>query len=320
MNDIVELSLVVPCYNDGGYLADSTNRVKRLLEDRGIPFEMIFIDDHSTDTTRAVIQDLVAKDARCRAVYHERNQGRGSSFRSGAEIARGGVIGFVDIDLEVHERYIPDMLRAIYAGADVATGNRRIKFSLRPYGLLRHAMSLGYAALYRQLLRLPTRDPETGFKFFRKDSLQELFQHATAAGWFWDSEAMAHSTLLGFEIAEVPCEFVRRGDKKSSVRLFGATIKQTRELFAFARVLRRQRRAVPHTGESQMPDTASVSLPLPSAKDGYRLPVDRLVEVVRGVVVESEIPEALRIEPRLSASGAGIRQQSRELADRRERV
>src|SRR5436190_8106479 len=139
MNDIVELSLVVPCYNDGGYLADSTLRVKRLVEEREIPCEMIFVDDHSTDGTRAVIQNLVATDDRCRAVYHERNRGRGSSFRSGAEIARGGVIGFVDIDLEVHERYIPDMLRAIYAGADLATGKRRIRFSLHPSELLRHA-------------------------------------------------------------------------------------------------------------------------------------------------------------------------------------
>jgi len=243
MSNTVELSLVVPCFNDEGYLAASTARIKRLLDEQGIRFEMVFVEDYSTDGTRAVIQDLVARDPRCRAVYHERNQGRGKSFHSGAALARGDVVGFVDIDLEVHERYIPDMLRAIRDGADVATGSRRIKLSLRPYDLMRHAMSLGYAILYRQLLRLPTRDPETGFKFFRRDALHDLFEHATATGWFWDSEAMAYSTMLGFRIAEVPCEFVRRADKRSSVRILPATTQQTRELVRFALVLRRKRRA-----------------------------------------------------------------------------
>ena len=167
MSDSVELSLVVPCYNDAGYLAESTSRIMRALDEQGIRFEMIFVDDHSADHTRAVIEALVASDSRCRAVCHEVNRGRGSSFRSGAMIARGEIIGFADIDLEVHERFIADMMQAIRQGADVATGWRRIKLSLRPYDLARHAMSIGYASLYRQLLRLPTRDPETGFKFFR---------------------------------------------------------------------------------------------------------------------------------------------------------
>jgi cellulose synthase/poly-beta-1,6-N-acetylglucosamine synthase-like glycosyltransferase len=256
-------------------------------------------------------------------VYHERNEGRGKSFYDGAAVARGDIIGFVDIDLEVHERFIPDMVRAIQDGADVATGRRRIKFSFRPYGLLRHAMSIGYAVLYRQLLRLPTRDPETGFKFFRKDALTKLFQHANAAGWFWDSQAMAYSTLLGFRVEEVPCEFVRRGDKQSSVKLFRATIQQTRELIGFALLLRRQRRKARSRANLhvyvQQPSASATSFSV-AAKHGDRLPVGGFVEVVRGRVVARELPEALRIEPRLEAASPGIRQQSRDSSDRRERV
>jgi len=323
MSDSVELSLVVPCYNDAGYLAESASRIMRALDEQGIRFEMIFVDDHSADHTRAVIEALVASDSRCRAVYHEANRGRGSSFRSGAMIARGEIIGFADIDLEVHERFIADMVQAIRQGADVATGWRRIKLSLRPYNLVRHAMSVGYAILYRQLLRLPTHDPETGFKFFKRSALHELLQHATASGWFFDSEVMAYSTLLGLRLDEVPCEFIRRADKRSSVRLVRSTVQQTRELVTFALALRRERyarRAGRHAAarlESDAPPSRSVSA---ASEHRYRLPAGRLVEAVRGPIVSREVPEGLRIKPRLEASAPGVGQPRRDLFDRRERV
>jgi len=323
MSDSVELSLVIPCYNDAGYLAESTSRIVRALDERGIRFELIFVDDHSADHTRVLIEELVASDSRCRAVYHDVNRGRGSSFRSGAMVARGQIVGFVDIDLEVHERFIADMVHAIRQGADVATGWRRIKLSLRPYDLVRHAMSVGYASLYRQLLRLPTRDPETGFKFFRKGALHELLQHATASGWFFDSEVMAYSTLLELRLAEVPCEFIRRADKRSSVRLVRSTVQQTRELVTFALALRRERRARraerQATTRSDTDGTRSPSLSAAS-EHRYRLPARRFVEAVRGPIVSREIPEALRIKPRLEASAPGIGQPRRDLFDRRERV
>jgi len=323
MSDSVELSLVIPCYNDAGYLAESTSRIIRALDEQGIRFEMIFVEDYSADHTRALIEELVAADSRCRAVYHEVNRGRGSSFRSGAMIARGQIVGFADIDLEVHERFIADMVQAVRRGADVATGWRRIKLSLRPYDLVRHAMSIGYASLYRQLLRLPTRDPETGFKFFRKAALQELLQHATASGWFFDSEVMAYSTLLGLRLEEVPCEFIRRADKRSSVRLVRSTIQQTRELVTFALALRRERnarrarRAITPRSSADPARSSSVSA-MPEHR--YRLPAGRLVEVIRGPIVSREIAEGLRIKPRLEPSATGVGQPRRDLFDRRERV
>src|SRR5262249_30343034 len=152
------------------------------------------------------------------------------------------------------------------------------------------------------LLRLPTRDPETGFKFFRRDALHELLHHATAPGWFFDSEVMAYSTLLGFRVDEVRCEFVRRSDKRSSVRVIPATIQQTRELVTFPLALRRERRAPRRDAallDGEATGSASVS---PASEDGYRLTAGRVVETVRGPVVSREVPERLRIKPRLRTS------------------
>jgi glycosyltransferase involved in cell wall biosynthesis len=244
MTEAVELSLVVPCYREEGHLAESIGRIAAVLRGHGIAFEVVFVEDCSPDGTREVVRALAARDPRYRAIYHDRNRGRGAAVRTGATAARGAIVGFVDIDLEVDASYIPPMVAAIRAGADVATGNRRIRLSPRPYHLLRHAMSLGYRVLYRALLRIPTRDPETGFKFFRRERLLQLLPHASHDGWFWDTQVMAYAALLGMRVDEIPCEFVRRADKQSTLRVVESTVGQTRELVRFAARLRQERRAL----------------------------------------------------------------------------
>ena len=87
----------------------------------------------------------------------------------GFRAARGEITGFLDVDLEVHARYIPSLVRAIEQGADVATVRRIYAFQLG--SLDRYVMSRGYSWLVRWLLGVPIRDTETGYKFFRRERL-----------------------------------------------------------------------------------------------------------------------------------------------------
>lgn len=234
----IELSLVIPCYNEQNHLMDSITKVTSVLREHQINYEIIFVDDVSKDLTRGIIHEIVDSGTEYRAVFHEINMGRGQSFADGARVARGDIIGYIDIDLEVSEEYIPNMIKAIRLGADVATGHRKIKFSTRPYHLLRHILSLGYRILFRLVLGIPIRDPESGFKFFRKEKLLELLDFANNPGWLWDTQAMAYSFTLGYTIAEIPCCFIRRADKKSTIKVFSYTVRQARELFEFSREFR----------------------------------------------------------------------------------
>jgi hypothetical protein len=85
----------------------------------------------------------------------------------GFRAARGTVAGYLDVDLEVHARYVPSLVRAIAQGADIATVRRVYAFQLR--ALDRYFMSRGYSFLVRRMLDLPFHDTETGYKFFRRD-------------------------------------------------------------------------------------------------------------------------------------------------------
>ena len=194
------------------------------------------MDDVSRDNTVAIIEDLMAKYAHVpmRLIRHERNTGRGRTVMDGFEASRGRIIGFLDIDLETPAHYIPVAALEIERGADVASAWRIYKFLWRSF--YRQILSNGYHKLVSSALHLPLQDTEVGFKFFNRERALPILRECEDAGWFWDTEIMARSYFAGLKIIEIPTLFLKRYDKKSSVRPFHDSI----EYFAKLRRFRRE--------------------------------------------------------------------------------
>lgn len=226
------VSLVIACYNEETILKESVARIVCILEDSVLTYELIFVDDKSRDNTKRVIAAISKKDTQCRAIYHEVNQGRGKAVRDGMAIARGKVVGFIDIDLEVSPVYIPQFVRMILdKEADVVTGLRVYRTNIA--SAHRAILSWGYSWLVRTSLGIPLRDTETGYKFFNRKKILPIVKKTTNNGWFWDTEIMALAYRAGLKIREEPVLFIRRFDKKSSVRLIRDTIEYLKNLIEF---------------------------------------------------------------------------------------
>jgi glycosyltransferase involved in cell wall biosynthesis len=236
-----DLSLVIACYNEEEILWESFGEIRETLEAFHRPFEIIFVDDVSRDRTRAIIERIVAEHPALdiRVILHETNRGRGATVSDGFRAARGLVTGFLDIDLEVHCRYIPSLVRAIEKGADVATVRRIYAFQLG--SLDRYVMSRGYSWLVRRLLAVDLRDTETGYKFFRRETVLPLLDEIEDPGWFWDTEFMVRAARRGLRIAEVPGAYIRRYDKTSTVSGLRDSLRYFGKLLAFRRRLRAPR-------------------------------------------------------------------------------
>ncbi len=234
----VDLSLVIACYNESSHLEESVREVIATLDRSVWRYELIFIDDCSTDDTRAVIDRVVAAwpRHRLRTAHHDRNTGRGRTVTDGLRLARGPIAGYIDIDLEVHARYIPCMVRAIEEGADIASAHRIYKFV--PSLLFRHVLSRGYHWLSHWMLGLDVADSEAGYKFFNRERILPVLEETRDPGWFWDTEIMARATRRGYRIRELPCLFIRRTDKKSTVRVFRDSVDYFVKLRRFSRSLR----------------------------------------------------------------------------------
>jgi dolichyl-phosphate beta-glucosyltransferase len=233
-----EVSIVVACYNEEPHLAASVAEIVGTMEDLRRPYEIVFVDDCSRDGTRRVIQEVVAAHpgVQTQVILHEKNKGRGATVTDGFRASRGSVTGYLDIDLEVHSRYIPSLVRAIEQGADVAVVRRIYAFQLG--SLDRYAMSRGYSFLVRHLLKVPFHDTESGYKFFRRSTLLPVLDSIEDPGWFWDTEFMARAHLAGLKVAEVPGAYLRRYDKQSTVRGLRDSVQYFGRLLRFRRRLR----------------------------------------------------------------------------------
>jgi glycosyltransferase involved in cell wall biosynthesis len=232
------LSLVLACYNEAGHLRESFAEIRDTLERAGWPFEVVFVDDRSRDGTPEILDEIAAAHPQLdlRVIRHERNRGRGATVTDGFRAARGEIAGYLDVDLEVHCRYVPSLVRAIERGADVATLRRIYALQLR--SLDRYFMSRGYSFLVRHLLGVPFRDTETGYKFFRRASVLPLLDEIGDGGWFWDTEFMVRAARRGLRVVEVPGAYIRREDKASTVRGVRDSVRYFLALLRFRRRLR----------------------------------------------------------------------------------
>ena len=238
MAELPHLSLVLACYNEAEHLEQSFAEIRDTLEQARFPFEILFVDDVSRDRTREILARLVADNPQLqlRTLLHERNRGRGATVTDGFRAARGAVTGYIDVDLEVHSRYIPSLVRAIDRGADVATLRRIYAFQLG--SLDRYFMSRGYSYLVRRMLGVSFADTETGYKFFRRDKVLPLLDEIQDTGWFWDTEFMVRAARRGLTMVEIPGAYIRRRDKTSTVSGMRDSLRYFRQLVQFRRRLR----------------------------------------------------------------------------------
>jgi glycosyltransferase AglD len=229
----VEVSVVIPCYNEGGLLNENFKKLCLELNSLDRSFEVLFVDDNSQDNTCALIKEICKAHPFCSALYNEENIGRGATFMKGADHSNGNYVGFLDIDLEVSASFLPDVILALDQGADIASVYREYKLRWQPIFLLRAVLSSVYKRLVRWYLKLPLKDTETGFKFFRRKAYADLRRTCKSKHWFWDTEVMALAYWSGYDIQEVKGEFIKNVGKKSTVRIIPDTLSYIKELKRF---------------------------------------------------------------------------------------
>ena len=232
--DKFDVSLVLACYNESQIFADSVRRIIATLDQTDYTFEIIFVDDASTDKTRELIAKALRKYPRYNlsVIKHLTNQGRGQTVVDGFLKAKGKYVGYIDIDLETGEWYLPKFLSELDNGADLVNALRIYDFQL--WALPRWLASKGYVVLRKLLLGLPFEDTEGGYKFFRRDKLLKFLKQAKHRGWFFDTEIMALAYKNKFKVLEIPVAFVRNLKKTSTVRLIPDSLKYLKDLIIYS--------------------------------------------------------------------------------------
>ena len=213
----VALSLILPCYNEGPTFEKSVGLILKELKKNKRSWEIIFVEDRSRDDTKAAVEKLTRNIKNSRAIYHRKNEGRGKSVRDGIALSRGTICAFMDVDCEISPAFIPLFVSEVEKGYDIVVAQRFYESGLK--NLNRVAASRLYSFIVKIFLDLPIGDTEAGFKFFNRIKILPIIARTRDKGWFWDTEICAVSYVSGLKIAQVPVLFVKRNDKKSTVKI-----------------------------------------------------------------------------------------------------
>jgi dolichyl-phosphate beta-glucosyltransferase len=201
-----ELSVVVPCYNEEERLPRTIESIERYFAGKPIPYELILVDDGSTDSTRQVQQAAAARNPSVRLEALPRNRGKGRALAEGVAAAGGAEILVTDADLSTPIEELDKLRAALHGGADVAIGSRALRGSRVEVSqpIYRVFMGKVFNLLVQAVLLPGIWDTQCGFKLFRADVAHAVFAGLTTDGFGYDPEVLYLAKKRGVRIAEVP--------------------------------------------------------------------------------------------------------------------
>jgi glycosyltransferase involved in cell wall biosynthesis len=200
----IGLSVVMPLYNEGARITANVDQTMSVLRMLG-PFELILVNDGSSDNSGEEIRRLAEKFPREIVTLHLNRSGKGEALRRGAQEARGEFVVFLDADLDLP----PEQILFFVAiqrvkKADAVIGSKMHPDSTVDYPLIRRIYSLGYFWLVKLLFGLPVRDTQTGLKLVRRDLLLAALEKTESRGFTLDLELLVRLVQLGAVMVEAP--------------------------------------------------------------------------------------------------------------------
>jgi glycosyltransferase involved in cell wall biosynthesis len=199
------ISVVIPAFNEAERIARTLRETDAAMAAFGAPYEIVLVDDGSSDDTIEHAKRAAAPLAHVRLIRLDINAGKGWALVRGAQVAHGELVMFMDADLDVHPRQLALMHDALVRdGADVVIGSKLHPASQIDYPPRRRVLSMGYYVLVRALFRLPVRDTQTGIKLYRREVLERIVPRLLVKRFAHDLEALVNAHRLGYRIVEVP--------------------------------------------------------------------------------------------------------------------
>ena len=220
MKNNPDLSIIIPLYNEERRLHNTFAAIERCTASFGKAFEVVFVDDGSTDRSVELVRVFMARFPHARLVWHNRNKGKGAAVRTGILAARGKRRLFMDADMATDLTEFIKFVPSLNTGAQVCIGNRRMAGAevLVRQPWLREAMGGAYTALANFFTGAGVSDFTCGFKCFSAEAAVEIFSRSVIARWSYDAEILFLAHRLGYAIKEVPV--VWKNDGATRVRLW----------------------------------------------------------------------------------------------------
>jgi glycosyltransferase involved in cell wall biosynthesis len=230
MQKLASLSCFFPAYNEEPNVARLLDEVVATLPQFADQWEVVVVDDGSTDRTAGIVLDYAALHPEIRLVRHKNNLGYGHALQTGLKESTGGAVFFTDADLQFHLSDIAELLTP-FEDADVVIGYR-IKRRDPWHRLLVAGV---YHTVLRTMFDLHVRDIDCAFKLFDRQVVDALVGELESRSAFISPELVIRAQIAGFRVTEVGVNHYPRTAGKSggaSLKVITRTIQEMRRLRA----------------------------------------------------------------------------------------
>lgn len=209
------VSIIVPVWNEEGSVNDLVTRIDSSFKKSKLNYEIIFIDDNSTDKTVPLLKDLSQTYP---IEIHQKIgvRGKASSLLQGFRYAKNDVVAMIDADLQYPPEDLPKMAKLLNKGTDIVVAHRK-QYKVSP---LRKVISWGFQYFFTKKLHRLDHDAQSGMKVFKREVLNRIV--ISPSQWSFDLEFLLRSRDAGYQIASHDIVFQKRSTGKAKIKLLQA--------------------------------------------------------------------------------------------------
>lgn len=222
------LSIIIPAYNETKRIKQSLDAACEYLNDKHYEYEIIVVDDGSTDDTVQIAREF---GGNVTVLPQAKNLGKGAAVRRGMLAAKGDIRIFTDADFSTPIYEIEKLIEKLEAGADICIGSRALDPSMikehQPF--YREFMGKTFNKFVQLMFFKGISDTQCGFKGFTKEAAEKIFPQAKINGFSFDVELLYLASKEGLKVEQVSVEWYN--DARSKVNPVKDSMMMLIELF-----------------------------------------------------------------------------------------
>ena len=216
----LSLSIIIPVYNQQKKVMRSIKRIKQAVELWFSNYELIIVNDGSTDNTLTLLKGIALTDERIHVISYTPNRGKGYAVRQGVLHSQGNVVMFLDGDLDISPDSIKDYVESL-STADLVIASKRHPKSNVIIPRSRALLSRAFNLLIRLATGIPQKDTQSGFKVGKGEVMRTIFRNTSINRYAFDVELFTIASIMRLKVQEMPVvmKIDRRFNTKEIVKM-----------------------------------------------------------------------------------------------------
>jgi dolichol-phosphate mannosyltransferase len=207
------ISIIIPVYNEESNICSILRHIKSILSETLLDYELIVINDGSTDKTQPVLLEEQKLDKRVKILSYTKNKGKGHAVKMGVLNSRGDVVCFLDGDLDISPTEIKNYIKEL-EGCDLVIASKAHQLSVVTAPILRRMLSKLFNIFVRLAVGIKIKDTQSGLKIGNGNALRRIFNVMLVKRYAFDVEMLAIASRLNLKIKESPIRITLRSPFK----------------------------------------------------------------------------------------------------------